>query len=430
MENYDVIVVGGGFAGVRAARDLGEAGLSVAILEARNRLGGRTWTAEFGTTGRLVEFGGAWIAPRYQPNVATEIARYGLELAESHCGEVKFSWSFPGREARTFPVEGNEVYDLERALFEIITASRRIQIDVPRDQQGLTDLDVSVTEFLDRLDVGAQTRQFLEAWAALGSGALPTEWSALTALSWIAAMENSAWAWFAAVAEKFADGTGAVINRMVEDSGATVALSAPVRRVEQDTDGVTLTTRSDELFRAAHVVVASPISTWNDVEWSPVLSPTKAAASGYPHLGRMRKYWIQVTGAPEDVIGFGLGGGLLWVSPEYDLGDSQLMVAFSTPQNDLQSVDIQSIEAAVCHVFRDGRVISFETHDWATDPFSKGTWMCNRPGQLTRDTTALQQSEGRLVFANADLATRWIGWIDGALETGARAAREILARWR
>ena len=53
----------------------------------------------------------------------------------------------------------------------------------------------------------------------------------------------------------------------------------------------------------------------------------------------------------------------------------------------------------------------------------------NRPGQLMESATALLQTEGRLVFANADLATRWIGWIDGALQTGAHAAAEVVAGW-
>ena len=73
--DYDVIVIGGGFAGVTAARELRQAGLSVLILEARNRLGGRTFTVK--RDGKLFELGGAWVHST-QPNVFAEINRYNL----------------------------------------------------------------------------------------------------------------------------------------------------------------------------------------------------------------------------------------------------------------------------------------------------------------------------------------------------------------
>ena len=79
-QNYDVIVVGGGFAGVTAARDCEKNGYRTLLLEARNRLGGRTWTTEF--DGSSIEYGGTWVYNN-QPFVWTEVERYGLEIAET-----------------------------------------------------------------------------------------------------------------------------------------------------------------------------------------------------------------------------------------------------------------------------------------------------------------------------------------------------------
>ena len=76
----DAIVVGGGFAGATAARELSRAGCRVVLLEARDRLGGRTWTSSF--AGQPVEMGGTWVH-WHQPHVWAELTRYGLELAES-----------------------------------------------------------------------------------------------------------------------------------------------------------------------------------------------------------------------------------------------------------------------------------------------------------------------------------------------------------
>ena len=77
---YDVIIIGGGFCGVTTARECGHAGYRTLLLEARNRLGGRTFTANF--NGRPVDMGGTWVHWS-QPHVWSEIRRSGLTLQES-----------------------------------------------------------------------------------------------------------------------------------------------------------------------------------------------------------------------------------------------------------------------------------------------------------------------------------------------------------
>ena len=61
-------------------------------------------------------------------------------------------------------------------------------------------------------------------------------------------------------------------------------------------------------------------------------------------------------------------------------------------------------------------------HDWEGDAFSRGTWSMYRPGQLTRSVPAARMPEGQLVFAGADLARGWTGFVDGAIESGLTAA--------
>ncbi|EQB50604.1 flavin containing amine oxidoreductase [Colletotrichum gloeosporioides Cg-14] len=76
---HDIIVIGAGFAGLTAARDLSLQGLSVLLLEARDRIGGRTWTAKGQNDD--YEMGGGWVH-HLQPHVWSEMSRYGLSATE------------------------------------------------------------------------------------------------------------------------------------------------------------------------------------------------------------------------------------------------------------------------------------------------------------------------------------------------------------
>ncbi|HJX07324.1 MAG TPA: FAD-dependent oxidoreductase, partial [Actinomycetota bacterium] len=78
----DVIVIGAGFAGVAAARDLTEAGHQAIVLEARDRIGGRTWYREILGTGVWAEYGGMFISRETQPSLAAELTRYGIAVTE------------------------------------------------------------------------------------------------------------------------------------------------------------------------------------------------------------------------------------------------------------------------------------------------------------------------------------------------------------
>jgi monoamine oxidase len=85
----DVVVIGAGFAGLVAARELGRAGLGVLVLEARDRVGGRTWTDR--RLGHDLELGGTWVH-WVQPHTWAEMTRYGREItrgrrpARGHAG--------------------------------------------------------------------------------------------------------------------------------------------------------------------------------------------------------------------------------------------------------------------------------------------------------------------------------------------------------
>lgn len=420
------IVVGGGFAGVTAARELSTHHANVLLLEGNDRLGGRAYSTTFDAAGSVVELGGAWVSTRFNNHVNKEIARYGLALSESHGPETEFRWgTAPQGYGSSFPVTGDDVYDLERVAWQIGADARRIDPAVARDQQDLADLDISIADYLTRLQAPESVRRFFYGWASVGSGADESEWSALTALSWIAAMDNQIYGWFGAVSEKIEAGSGALLAAMLEESGATVRLSAPVASVDQTGERVVVTLRDGEALEADAVVVATAYNAWSTIAFTPPLGAAKSRAVETPHPGRMLKFFAVVDEAPEGLYAVGYDRQLVCVGTEKRVDGGYLVVCFCGTPTSVDPSDLGQVQAAINEVLPDARVLASLGHDWEHDEWARGTWMSSVPGVQSRDATELQALEGRIAFASADTANEWVGWIDGAIESGIRAAAQL-----
>ncbi|MBV9164667.1 MAG: FAD-dependent oxidoreductase [Solirubrobacterales bacterium] len=429
--DYEAIVVGGGFGGMTAARDLHDAGHAVLVLEARDRLGGRTWYKPFRGSDKRIEFGGTWVAPRWQPHIRAEIERYSAELIESPV-PAEFAWSLGGEfSTAPNPLPVEEWLDFERGIRAIDNAAARIRFgEAPLDQRGLEDLDVSFDSWLRGLELPRKTRDFLMAWAGFFFGAPCSEVSGLHILSWVAGFENSAVAWYVAVSQKLAAGTAGLIDALAEDSAADIKLGAAVDRIDTDDEGVTIATRDGGRFAARAAVLATPINTWHALTASPSLEGAKAAMAQERMAGHATKLWALVQGVKGNFYGVGWDTKIKWLATEYSTPEGDLLVGFGTSPEELEVTDETAVAGAVREFLPGAEVVRTDAHDWNTDEFSQGTWMAYRPGQVMRTASALQRPEGRLAFAGSDLASGWCGWIDGAIESGhraARAAREMLS---
>jgi len=177
-------------------------------------------------------------------------------------------------------------------------------------------------------------------------------------------------------------------------------------------------------FEARTAVVTIPPGVLGQVEFEPPLSDAKHRAAHESHAGAGTKVWAVVRGTPDDFFAVGRAPGLDMAWTAWPEEDGNLVVGFGPDSEQLDPTDRQAVERAFRAYVPDAEVLASTGHDWTTDPYALGTWPSFRPGQITRDEMVLARREGRVAFAGSETARRWPTYIEGAIESGFRAAAE------
>ncbi len=426
-EEADVVVVGGGIAGLITARELSRRHLRVVVLEARDRLGGRVWTDR--RLGRDLEIGGTWLH-WVQPHVWAEITRYGLEVTRGP------------RPERAYWLAGNEVREgtLDGFMELIDPGMRRLLADtmrwIPRPDKPASGADLAsiddrtVRDELDELDLPVEEYNANEAAWVGHLNASPDDAAFASALRWTAATAGS---WHlmheASAVFRLASGTRSLVEAIASDTSADIRTATEARSIEHDASGAAVTTAAGDRIDARRAVVTLPQNILGQVDVSPALSTEKLAASREKTASRGIKVWIRVRGPIEPFFAYSSASHpLSVVRTEFVGQDDAVLVSFGADAEKISAHDRDAVQEAL-RVWRDDlEVLEVTGHDWMADQYSGETWLIQRPHQLTRYFHAQQRPEGALHFAGSDYANVWGGFIDGAIESGLHTASELAAQ--
>lgn len=423
-QHWDVVVIGAGFSGLVAARDLTDLGHKVLVVEGRDRPGGRTWYRNFTGTDHPIEMGGTWISREWMTSIVSEVERYGIELVEqADCGP--FAWVTGGERREHAPIPPEEFGAVESAIVAFHAAMARTPKGELVAGEDYSDLDVPVSEWPPFASLPLATREFVYAWASMYSGSRENEVSVMHLSMMLAAFGENVTALHYGLSQRFAHGTKSLIEALEGALDEPVRYSTKVVGIEQG-QAVTVCTDSGDIT-ADRVICTVPINSLHRLEFSPVLPAQAAGKVAKGTFSKSLKSWSRCRNVPEGFMGVGWGSGLEWAVALYTLDDgTSLVCGFGHDREVLDPSDPASVEAALRHFVPDVEVLSVDTHSWNDDEFSDGTSMIVDPGWITSgDYRAFAEPHDRVHFAGADYSLAWTGWMEGAVRSGKRVAGEV-----
>jgi monoamine oxidase len=420
-ERYDVIVVGGGFAGVTAARECALRGRRVLLLEARDRLGGRTWSSAW--NGFRVEYGGAWVH-WHQPHTFSELTRAGLTVTVSD-DSGRAHWHV-GDERRSGTVEERD--EIARRGWDRFVEGAREALPQPhaplaaRDELLRFDR-LTIADRIEELGLGEEERDVLSAEVESVAHGPLTEAGALSILRWHALSGYSLeLAQFTGGRVTIDEGTGALLASIADAAPFERRLDTPVAGIASRNGRVEVETRDGETLTAGAAVVAVALNALGGIEFSPELPEDKRRAIELGQASRGLKVMIHARG--DDVLhnSIRFGHPFGYLASETLVGDgTQLLIGFGGDATLCDPADRPAMQASLDAMLPGYEVLDATSHDWFADEFSRGTWAIHRPGWYEHHHEAMRRPEGNVILAGSDLANGWAGFIDGAIESGLRA---------
>ncbi|KAL4786573.1 hypothetical protein BJX76DRAFT_365370 [Aspergillus varians] len=450
---YDTIVIGGGYAGISAARDIVNNGRSVLLIEGRDRIGGRTFTVE--EDGYKYEMGGTWVS-HFQPNTFRELIRYKLDRdlvktrEHGHANDY-FTFTLPGVPQRSVSHDEAGVLAAKgwNLFVDVDGAGGRKICPLPHAQLDNVEVDRKEVEKWDAMSCWDRYQQIKDQLTIEESGLL------LSLLLHISGgnLENSSmWEMIRGHAlggHEFANfedvwllyklrGGQSTLARKIFDeataSGLEYTFKTHVELVEQLPNRLTrVSTRDGRSYRARKVICTVPLNVLKSLKFDPPLSPLRQEALQVGHINYMSKIHAIVKGSGmaswngacyPNVLLYAYGDNVL------PSGDSHL-VAFGTderhhfvPERDPE----KAVEAFTN--FHPMEVKKLVFHNWNTDPYSQAGPCFWPPGYMSKYQDELQSRDGNVFFASADWAHGWRAFVDGALEQGFLNAQEVINELR
>jgi monoamine oxidase len=449
LRQCDVVIVGAGLAGLTAARELTKAGVAVVVLEARERVGGRTYSRP-ASDGTILDLGGQWIGPTQD-----RLAALAEEL-----GVTTFPTYNEGKNVEFYRHERHEyegalpmgdplaMMDAVEAMLDLSLMAGEVPLDAPWTAANAAEWDGQTVESWLQAHIESEhARQLLTLAVESVFSVEPRDLSLLHFLFYIRSggtINQLLSVADGAQERRFHTGSQSISDRMAAQLGERVVLNAPVHTFYHDEHGVRAV--SDTLIvEAQRALITIPPTLAGRLRYRPALPGYRDQLTQRIPMGTVikvqclyeRPFWReagysgQVTsdeGAVRITFDNSPASGTPGILMGFIEGDEGRIWGRRTPEE-------RRAEVLACFTRYFGEQAAhpyaFEELNWSNEEYSRGCYAgVMSPGTWLSYGEALRQPVGRLHWAGTETATLWNGYMDGAVQSGQRATEEILAALR
>ncbi|KAE8156563.1 hypothetical protein BDV40DRAFT_309522 [Aspergillus tamarii] len=454
MQKVDVVVVGAGLSGLKAAWEVQKAGLSCMVVEARGRVGGRTYSVDPLEEGRKVDLGGAWINDTNQSEIYKLAQTLGHELVvQKTDGDVIYD-DFGGNLVRTG-------YGLTPDVLAEANAKEMINLINEETEKACHELDIrdptsGAAKELDKMTLleWAKTKTssksalaVVQLWTRAMMGIEPSEVSALFFLNYMKSgggpsrMRSDLK--HGGQHLRFLEGSQSVSLGLADLLHAnTVMLNSPVLRISQSSDGVLVSTARGDLL-GKHVIVSVQTILYNSITFDPPLPSSKLELAkhgvqsfSFKHVILYSEPWWRKAGLSGAFMSF---NGPISTSRDTsnDQNGQYSLTCFANgdlgrrlskyPKEERTQAILDHIKRVFGPYVNVPEPLLVIQRSWSKDLWSRVcTVPVSPPGIMTLHEHALRTAHGKVHFVGTETAYEWKGYMDGAVSSGARGAKEVI----